>query len=136
MNKHSSTCSWNYKSHFGKLNDKCRTENEEEWFNNAYYINSIRLISNCRKIKLWMKLRWWHIEVEKPWYDECENHTSKEKIQEAMPVPKSLSFWCRRSGWERGRCGGIVTVNHMLCRILVCTINIPRNRMTNFTGPT
>jgi hypothetical protein len=86
-------------------------------------------------IKLWMKLSWWHVEMEKPWYDKCKNHTSKQKIQETMAVPKSLSFCCRSSCWERGWCGSIVIVTYVLRWFLICTVNISRYWMTNFTGP-
>lgn len=85
---------------------------------------------NCLR-KLW----WWHIEVKKPWYDKCKNHTSEQKIQEAMAMPKSMSFCWRSRCWECSCSRSNVIVAHLLCWLLIRSINISGNRMTNFTGP-
>jgi hypothetical protein len=92
------------------------------------------LLERPERIK---KLRRGHVEVKKPWQDERENHTSKQEIKEAMAMPKSSSFCWRSSCCDCGCWWSciVAAITHSLCCLFTWSMNIPCNRMTNFTSP-
>ena len=71
------------------------------------------------------------VEMKEPWDNKGENHASKKKVQEPMPLPKSLSF----SWWCLCRCCAVRFIPLLNGFWITNAYHIACGRATDFTYP-